>query len=176
MLIFLMLRGAASQSFIQVKPIVSASAKIESGEDLKQRVTATRLFFFGVFAFALKKSSGGEKFLTLEVEDFFWAIEIPNESSDEAMRFVTKVNSLAKAIKVATAKPVKGLMESNGKIHTAVVSVSGNVFSEEDGVNAGQSERLDARISEIADAGHEVISVAPLFCNESAMSVLVTYK
>ena len=55
----------------QVRPIVSASAKIESGEDLKQRVTATRLFFFGVFAFALKKSSGGEKFLTLEGEDFF---------------------------------------------------------------------------------------------------------
>lgn len=42
--------------------------------------------------------------------------------------------------------------------------------------NADLSERLDAKISEIADAGHEVISVAPLSCNESAMSVLVTYK
>lgn len=138
---------------IQVKPIVSASAKIESGEDLKQRVTAANLFFSGVFAFAHKKSSGGEKFLTLEGEDFFWAIEIPNESSTEAMRFVAKVNSLAKAIKVATAKSVKGLMKSDGKIHAAVVSVSGNVFGEEDDVNAGLSERLDAKVSEIADAG-----------------------
>lgn len=97
MLKFLMLRGAASQCFIQVKLVVSPLAKIE------QRIAATRLFFFGVFAFALKKSSGGEKFLTLEWEDYFWAIEIPNESSNEAMRFAAKVNSLAKAIKVATA-------------------------------------------------------------------------
>lgn len=160
----------------QVRPIVSASAKIESGEDLKQRVTATRLFFFGVFAFALKKSSGGEKFLTLEGEDFFWAIEIPNENTNEAMRFVAKVNSLAKAIKVATAKPVRGLVESDGRLHTAVVSVSGSVFGEEDGVNAALSECLDAKISEIANAGHEIVSVAPLSCVESAMSVLVTYK
>lgn len=67
-------------------------------------------------------------------------------------------------------------MKSDVKSHAAVVSVSCNVFGEEDGVNADLSERLDAKISEIADAGHEVISVAPLSCNESAMSVLVTYK
>lgn len=160
----------------QVRPIVNASARVESGEDLKQRVTATRLFFLGVFAFAFKKSSGGEKFLTIEGDDFFWAIEIPNESTNQAMRFAAKVNSVAKALKMVTAKPIKGLAAPDGKAHTAVVSVSGSVFCEEDGVNADLSERLDAKIAEIADAGRGVLSVAPLACGEDALSVLVTYK
>lgn len=160
----------------QVRLIVKASARVESGEDLKQRVTATRLFFLGVFAFAFKKSSGGEKFLTIEGDDFFWAIEIPNENANQAMRFAAKVNSIAKALKMATAKPIKGLAAPDGKAHTAVVSVSGSVFCEEDGVNADLSERLDAKIAEIADAGRDVLSVAPLACGEGGMSVLVTYK
>ena len=160
----------------QVRLIVNASARVESGEDLKQRVTATRLFFLGVFAFAFKKSTGGEKFLTIEGDDFFWAVEIPNESANQAMRFAAKVNSIAKALKMATAKPIKGLATPDGKVHTAVVSVSGGVFCKEDGVNAGLSERLDAKLMEIADAGRDVLSVAPLACGEDAMSVLVTYK
>ena len=79
-------------------------------------------------------------------------IELPNERSNEAMRFAAKINSLAKAIKAATAKPVKGLMEFDDKIYTAVVSASGNVFGEEGGVNAGLSECLGVKISEITDA------------------------
>lgn len=92
------------------------------------------------------------------------------------MRFAAKVNSIAKALKIATAKPIKGLAAPDGKTHTSVVSVSGSVFCEEDGVSADLGERLDAKIAEIADAGRDVLSVAPLACGESEMSVLVTYK
>lgn len=72
------------------------SISLEDGEELQSRVTATRLLMLGVFAFAAKKKSGGSKFITVEGEDFLWALEVGRKKASDAQKFVMKARSLQK--------------------------------------------------------------------------------
>lgn len=72
------------------------SISIEDGEELQSRVTATRLLLLGVFAFAAKKKSGGNKFITVEGDDFLWALEVGRKKVSDAQRLVMKARSLKK--------------------------------------------------------------------------------
>lgn len=64
---------------------------LESGSELESRITATRLVALGVFALAVKKKKGGEKFLTIESPETYWVVEVPRKKISEAMKFVGKV-------------------------------------------------------------------------------------
>lgn len=72
------------------------SITLEDGEELQSRVTATRLLMLGVFAFAAKKKTGGNKFLTVEGEDFLWALEVGRKKVSEAQRLIMKARQLMK--------------------------------------------------------------------------------
>lgn len=69
------------------------SVSLESGSELQSRITATRLVAFGVFALAMKKKSGGEKFLTIESASSYWAVEVDRKHVSDAMRFIAKIKS-----------------------------------------------------------------------------------
>ena len=72
------------------------SISLEDGEELQSRVTATRLLMLGVFAFAAKKKTGGNKFITVEGEDFLWALEVGRKKVSNAQRLVLKARQLMK--------------------------------------------------------------------------------
>lgn len=80
----------------ETKPLEGTVARIESGSELESRVTVTRLVALGVFAFALKKKKGGEKYVTIEGDDFVWAIEVDRKQSKEAFIFITTYNNQVK--------------------------------------------------------------------------------
>lgn len=67
------------------------SVSLESGSELQSRITATRLVAFGVFALAMKKKSGGEKFLTIESASAYWAVEVDRKHVSDAARFMTTI-------------------------------------------------------------------------------------
>lgn len=71
------------------------SIDLVSGSELQSRVTATRLLL-GAFAFAFKKSKGGEKYLTVEGPDFTWMTEVGNANTRKAMDFINKVRNQSK--------------------------------------------------------------------------------
>lgn len=72
------------------------SITLEDGEELQSRVTATRLLMLGVFAFAAKKKTGGNKFITVEGEDFLWALEVGRKKVSAAQKLVLKARQLMK--------------------------------------------------------------------------------
>lgn len=76
-------------------PLSGVSARVESGAELQSRVTVTRLVLTGIFAFALKKKKGGEKYVTIQGDEFFWAMEVDRKKANDAMKFVAKVNNQA---------------------------------------------------------------------------------
>lgn len=86
----------------ETHPLDGVTARVESGSDLEKRVTATRLVALGVFAFAAKKKSGGEAFLTVEGPGFFWTIEVDRKKRAQAQAFAAKVNDQARKV---TATP-----------------------------------------------------------------------
>ena len=83
---------AVSLSEREEHPLSGVTARVERGSDLEARVTATRLVALGIFAFAAKKKSGGESYLTLEGPDFFWTTEVDRRKTDGAYAFAAKVN------------------------------------------------------------------------------------
>lgn len=80
------------------QPLSGVSARVESGSDLEKRVTATRLVAMGVFAFAAKKKSGGESYLTIEGPEFFWTFEVDRNDRAKAQAFAAKVNDAARKV------------------------------------------------------------------------------
>ena len=78
------------------KPVKGVTARVESGAELESRVTATRLVLLGVFAFAAKKKTGGEKFVTIEGPDFVWAMEVDRKHANDAVEFAAAVNNAAR--------------------------------------------------------------------------------
>lgn len=125
---------------------------MESGEELQSRVTATRLLLLGVFALAVKKKSGGERYLTVEGRDFFWAIEFPHDRTNEAMAFAAKINAASKEALAGEYEPIQGLARPDGRLHVAVVSaaIPDGVIS--DGVDVELSTLLGSRISCLLEA------------------------
>lgn len=85
------------------KPLAGAVARVESGADFSRRVTVTRLIAIGAFAFAAKKKSGGESYLTIEGPDFFWTLEVDRKKRAAAEKFAGAVNNAARAIAAPVA-------------------------------------------------------------------------
>lgn len=77
-------------------PLTEVELHLESGEELQSRVTVTRLLALHIFAFALKKKRGGEKYLTIESPDQFITIEIPRKKVGDAVKFMGAVHAQAK--------------------------------------------------------------------------------
>lgn len=72
-------------------------AYLEDGSALESHVTATRLLLFGVFALAMKKRKGGEKYLIVEGPDFAYMTMVKRQHIGSAVRFKTEiVNAAAK--------------------------------------------------------------------------------
>ncbi|MDO4243765.1 MAG: hypothetical protein Q4C85_08440 [Actinomyces sp.] len=79
----------------RVIPLQSiTSVRVESGSALEARVTATRLVALGVFAWAAKKKTGGEVYLTVEAEDAFVTLMVDRKKAAAAHRFVAQVETL----------------------------------------------------------------------------------
>lgn len=78
------------------QPLTDVTARLEAGEELQSRVTATRLVLLGVFALAAKKKSGGTKFLTIEGPEFMWGAEVDRKSIKDAQKFMLAVNNQVK--------------------------------------------------------------------------------
>lgn len=74
------------------------SARVEDGSELESRVTMTRMAALGLFAFAVKKKRGGEKYLTIEGPDFFWTLEVDRDEQGDARKFAAKINNAARAL------------------------------------------------------------------------------
>ena len=88
------------------RPLSGVVARVEAGEDLHRRVTATRVVLTGVFALALKKKAGGTSFLTIEGPGFAWVEEVDRKKKEKAVEFAAKVNAAARAAEPAPAAPV----------------------------------------------------------------------
>ena len=73
------------------------AARVENGEELQSRVTVTRLALVGIFAFALKKKKGGEKYLTVDGGGFVWAMEVDRKHVNDAVKFASRINNAVKA-------------------------------------------------------------------------------
>lgn len=86
----------------ETQPLAGVTARVEAGSDLKKRVTATRLVALGVFAFAAKKKTGGEVFLTIEGPEFFWTVEVDRKKRGDAQAFAAKVNDQARKVSAGT--------------------------------------------------------------------------
>ena len=77
-----------------VKALGDVSAvRVETGDELQSRVTVTRVLLIGIFALAAKKKSGGEKYLTVEGDDFVWAMEVPRKNAKDAIKFAARVDN-----------------------------------------------------------------------------------
>ena len=71
-----------------------SSISLEDGEELEQRVTLTRVALLGIFALAAKKKSGGTKYITVEGDGFFWAMEVNRKHVKDAQKLVMRAKSM----------------------------------------------------------------------------------
>ena len=72
------------------------SIAVEDGEALRERVTVTRMLAVGVFAWALKKKSGGTKFLLVETVDDAHLYELKAKHYKEARSFAAKAMTIVR--------------------------------------------------------------------------------
>lgn len=79
------------------------SVEVEDGEAMQARVTATRLVALGIFAFAAKKKSGGDKWLMIETRRALLTLHFERKAVDGLMRFVARTRT---AVKAAQSQPV----------------------------------------------------------------------
>jgi len=77
---------------------------VEDGEALRERVTVTRMLAVGVFAWALKKKSGGTKFLLIETVDDAHLFELKAKHYREARSFAAKAMAAVRKGQDATAE------------------------------------------------------------------------
>lgn len=66
---------------------------LEDGADLEARITATRLVLVGVFALALKKKRGGEKYLTVEADETVLVVRVPRKKIAAAHKFSAELRT-----------------------------------------------------------------------------------
>lgn len=78
------------------------SVEVEDGEAAQARVTATRLVTLGIFAFAAKKKSGGDKWLMIETKRALLTLHFERKAVDGLMRFVAHTRA---AVKAAQSQP-----------------------------------------------------------------------
>lgn len=70
-----------------VQSLRGATIEFDDGAEISKRVTASRVLLTGVFALALKKKSGGEKWLLISGSEFDWMIEVPRKKQADAHKF-----------------------------------------------------------------------------------------
>lgn len=92
-------RGEAIQR-IPLTDVVSV--EVEDGEAAQARATATRLVALGIFAFAAKKKSGGDKWLMIETRSALLTLHFERKAVDGLMRFVAHTRA---AVKAAQSQP-----------------------------------------------------------------------
>lgn len=83
-------------------PLAGVSAQVETAEELRRRVTVTRMLATGLFAFALKKKAGGTSYLTIEGSGFAWVEEVDRKGKGDAVKFAAKVRGAAAGVEAAT--------------------------------------------------------------------------
>lgn len=84
--------GLKTPTDIPLEDITDIS--LMEGSELESRLTLTRLAVAGIFAFALKKKSGGEKFLTIETKEAAHVVEVSRKEVGEASKIVAFVKPL----------------------------------------------------------------------------------
>jgi len=92
-------------------PVAGAVARVESGADVRRRVTAARFIMLSpLIAFAAKKQVG-HVFLTVEGDGFEFAVEVPVKKESDARKFAAKINNASKHKNglVAEAAPRPGV-------------------------------------------------------------------
>jgi hypothetical protein len=94
----LKLDGDSIQCGTETKPLAGATASIEDGSEQHSRVTLTRMALAGPFAFAMKKKSGGEKYVVISGEGFSWSVMVNAKRVAAAVKFVNKVNGIASGL------------------------------------------------------------------------------
>lgn len=82
----------------EAKPLAGVTASLEDGSELQSRVTLTRMALAGPLAFAMKKKSGGEKYVVINGDNFSWSVEVNAKRVAAAVKFVNKVNEIASAL------------------------------------------------------------------------------
>lgn len=77
-------------------PLTGVVSTVEDGSALQERLTATRIFLAGPFAWAFKKRKGGEKWLSIVGPDFAWIAKADMKHISDAMKFSAQVNNQAR--------------------------------------------------------------------------------
>lgn len=85
---------------IETHPLTGVVCAIETGSQLDKRLTATRLVLLGPAAVFVKKSKGGESYLTIEGPDFVWLVKVDRgeRSQRKAREFAAKVAAQIKQV------------------------------------------------------------------------------
>lgn len=87
-----------------IPPTDIVDIAVEDGEALRERVTVTRILAVGVFAWALKKKSGGTKFLLIETVDDAHLYELKAKHYKEARSFAAKAMTIIRKGQAAAAE------------------------------------------------------------------------
>ena len=84
----------------ETHPLTDVACTIETGSQLDKRLTVTRLALLGPAAVFVKKSKGGEAYLTIEGPDFVWPVKVDRgeRSQRKAREFMAKVASQVKLV------------------------------------------------------------------------------
>lgn len=106
----------------ETHPLIGVSARVENGSDIEKRVTFTRLLLLGIFAFAMQKKKGGEKYLCIEGPDFAWMTEVKNKNTRIAMRFATEVNNAVRKAQFPVHEAVQSPVLHSVKVEHAEVT------------------------------------------------------
>lgn len=93
------------------QPVAGAVARVETAGEIQERVTVSRMFLTGPFAFALKKKKDNrELYLTIEGQDAVWVIDVDPKLGGKAREFAAKVTTVGRKAaiqdKPASAVPV----------------------------------------------------------------------
>lgn len=131
------------------KKVYGVRAAVASGQELQSRVTVSRMLLVGAFAFALKKSKGGEKFVTIEGDDFCWAVEINSDQMNSAMAFAANVNDAAKRVPEKYFARMDGLADRDGLLHVASFSIDTDADTPGGGMDKVATELSENTISEM---------------------------
>lgn len=76
-------------------PLSGVTVSVESGEELRKRVTLTRFATMGLFSLAAKKKSGGESYLLVEGPGFAWTMEVKRGDQAKAQKFAAAIRAAA---------------------------------------------------------------------------------
>ena len=156
------------------KKVYGVKAALASGQELQSRVTVSRMLPVGAFAFALKKSKGGEKFVTIEGNDFCWAVEINGDQTNDAMSFIANVNDMAKKEPERYFAQMDGLADKDELLHIAAFPIDEDSDTVLGSLDKVATHASDSALLEMQKCEYEIVStqVVP---TGSSLRLFVTY-